>query len=153
MNKIKKNALLIGSLLAFNSLWADNIITDFEEIARIELSLKPNQTLMIDHRKGALLGIMEISPSGKIKTLPIPQELRGKSESDVMGKSSPYKTDVEHFGNTSTTIYTRQDNALDSEQKGVEDLSKGVQKRQGNHQWDKSKIIFEQESEVLDIMR
>lgn len=153
MKRMKNSALLAISFVALNTLWADNIITDFEEIARIELSLKPNQTLMIDHKRGALLGIMEISPSGKVKTLPIPQELWGKNEADVMGKSSLYKTNVEHFGSTSTTIYTRQDKTKDSEQRGVEDLSRGVQKRQGGHQWDKSKIIFEQESEVLEIVR
>lgn len=153
MKRVKNSALLAISLVTLNVLWADNVITDFDEIARIELSLKANQTLMIDHKRGALLGIMEISPSGKVKTLPIPQELRGKSETDVMGKSSLYKTNVEHFGSASTTIYTRQDKSHDSEQRGVEDLSKGVQKRQGGHQWDKNKIIFEQKSEVLEIVR
>ena len=64
---------------------ADNMILDFETIERIELNLKPNQTLMIDHKRGVLLGIMEIAPNGSIKRLPIPKELLGKSEADVMG--------------------------------------------------------------------
>lgn len=78
-------SVLAGIIASAVAMWADNMILDFETIARIELNLKPNQTLMIDHKRGVLLGIMEIQSNGSIKRLPIPKELLGKNEADVMG--------------------------------------------------------------------
>ncbi len=180
---MKKQCLLMIFIGAM-TLRADNMITDFETIARIELNLKPNQTLMIDHKRGVLLGIMEISESGKIKRLPIPQELIGKSESDVMGggSQSNYEKSTSSFGGSSTTIYHKKEPLKETSkntpkaptqvspseekikmsgkpqtpktnEKGVEDTKQGVKKREGEREWDKSKIIYEQKNETLEILR
>ena len=139
------------------SLSADNMILDFESIERIELNLKPNQTLMIDHKRGVLLGIMEIMPNGSVKRLPIPKELLGKSEADVMGGSKrPYESTTSHMGNQSTTIYHNikgKAKSATGKEKGVENLKGGIKQREGNIEWDKSKIIYEQQEETLEILR
>ncbi|MCH5314168.1 MAG: hypothetical protein J1E28_07250 [Helicobacter sp.] len=138
---------------------ADNMILDFETIARIELNLKPNQTLMIDHKRGVLLGIMEVSPSGAIKRLPVPKELLGKSEADVMGGGTKeqYEREMSNFGGSQTTIYHKNIKGKakipTGKEKGVENLKAGTKKREGEIEWDKSKIIYEQQEEVLDISR
>lgn len=136
-------------------VWADNMILDFETIERIELNLKPNQTLMIDHKRGVLLGIMEITPSGAIKRLPIPPELLGKSEADVMGGTKgQYEAKTSHFGNSSTTIYIKGKAKIPTgKEKGVENLKEGTKKRENDMEWDKSKIIYEQQEQTLDIIR
>ncbi len=137
---------------------ADNMILDFESIKRIELNLKPNQTLMIDHKRGVLLGIMEIAPNGSIKRLPIPKELLGKSEADVMGgKKDEYKSNTSHFGGSPTTIYHKnikgKAKSATGNEKAIESSQSGIKKREGNREWDKSKIIYEQEEQTLDILR
>lgn len=176
---MKKQCLLMIFAGAM-AMQADNMITDFETIARIELNLKPNQTLMIDHKRGVLLGIMEISESGKIKRLPIPQELIGKSESDVMGggSQSNYERSTSNFGGSPTTIYHKKETIKEksknipqtntseekikmsgkpqtpkANEKGVEDTKQGIKKREGEREWDKSKIIYEQKNETLEISR
>lgn len=133
---------------------ADNMILDFETIERIELNLKPNQTLMIDHKRGVLLGIMEIAPNGSIKRLPIPKELLGKSEADVMGgKKDEYKSNTSHFGGSPTTIIKGKAKSATGNEKAIESSQSGIKKREGNREWDKSKIIYEQEEQTLDILR
>ncbi|WP_295702133.1 hypothetical protein [uncultured Helicobacter sp.] len=141
------------------NVWADNMILDFDSIERIELNLKPNQTLMIDHKSGALLGIMEISPNGVIKRLPIPPDLLGKSEADIMGGSSlkEYEVHTDRFVDSPTTIYYKE---IEGEakipmgnEKGVENPKLGIKQRKGEREWDKSKIIYEQAEEILDIIR
>lgn len=150
--------ILLCMGIAMN-VWADNIILDFDSIERIELNLKPNQTLMIDHKSGALLGIMEISPNGTIKRLPIPPELLGKSEVDVMGGSSlkEYESYTNHFGDSPTTIYYKeiegQTKTTMSDEKGVENPKLGIKQREGEREWNKGKIIYEQAEEILDIIR
>lgn len=150
---------VIFCISAAVSTWADNIILDFETIERIELNLKPNQTLMIDHKRGALLGIMEITPNGNIKRLPIPSELLGKSEADVMGNgtSKQYDSKTSNFGNSKTTIYYKNIKGKaqipSGKEKGIENSKGGIKKREGSFEWDKSKIIYEQEEQTLDIIR
>lgn len=165
-------SVLAGIIASAVVMWADNMILDFETIARIELNLKPNQTLMIDHKRGVLLGIMEIQSNGSIKRLPIPKELLGKNEADVMGgKKSGYESTTSHFGGAQTTIYskTQKDKKGDTssnvakikgtaqipsgKQKGVENSKAGNTKRAGDFEWDKSKIIYEQQEETLEIER
>lgn len=147
-------AWLIGASVAL----ADNMILDFETIKRIELNLKPNQTLMIDHRRGALLGIMEVMDNGKIRQLPIPKELLGKSEADVMGENKDtYTATKSNFGNTQTTIYHKNIKGVPKlptgKEKSVESNKKTTKPRDNKMEWDKSKIIYEQKEQVLDIMR
>lgn len=154
---IKK--VFLGVCIGFSvNVLADNMILDFETIERIELNLKPNQTLMIDHKRGVLLGIMEIAPNGSIKRLPIPKELLGKSEADVMGGSkSQYQSDTSHFGGSSTTIYHKnikgKAKSATGNEKAVESSQSGIKKREGNREWNKSQIIYEQEEQTLDILR
>lgn len=138
--------------------YGDNMVLDFETIARIELNLKPNQTLMIDHRRGVLLGIMEVLPNGKIKQLPVPRELLGKSESDVLGGSKDrYKSETSHFGGVSTTIYEPKIKGKaklpSGKEKGVENLKESAKVRENSREWDKGKIIYEQKEQTLDILR
>ncbi|RDU59184.1 hypothetical protein [Helicobacter marmotae] len=132
---------------------ADNMVLDFDSIERIELNLKSNQTLMINHKTGRLLGIMEIGRDGKVRTLPIPRELLGKNESDIMGGSTlnQYDSHTSHIGDFTTTIYIRgKEQIIDVEQVKS---SQAPKKREGEFEWDKSKIIYEQNEEILDIMR
>ncbi|MCX2716756.1 hypothetical protein OQH61_03285 [Helicobacter sp. MIT 21-1697] len=150
--------ILIAMVTSVAVIWADNMILDFETISRIELNLKSNQTLMIDHKRGVLLGIMEISPSGAVKQLPIPPELLGKSEADIMGDAKPkYDKTTSHFGGSPTTFYHKNIKGKakipSGNEKGVEDLKKGTKKREGNMEWDKSKIIYEQQEQILDVLR
>lgn len=153
---------LLGVLALTGSMcmvgYADNIVLDFESIARIELNLKPNQTLMIDHRRGVLLGIMEVQPNGKVKQLPIPKELLGKSESDILGGSKDnYKSETSHFGGVSTTIYQPKIKGKatlpSGKEKGVEKMGQGAKTRDNAMEWDKGKIIYEQKEQTLDILR
>lgn len=152
-----KTAILAVFLGLSTQALADNMILDFETIEKIELNLKPNQTLMIDHKRGVLLGIMEITPSGAIKQLPIPKELLGKSEADIMGGAKGnYESSTSHIGGTTTTIYTNikgKAKSASGKEKAVEDSKAGVKKRESGTEWDKSKIIYEQQEEVLDILR
>ena len=150
--------ILIAITASVAVMWADNMILDFETISRIELNLKPNQTLMIDHKRGVLLGIMEISPNGAVKRLPVPPELLGKSEAEVMGEAkSNYDKKTSNFGGSPTTFYHKSIKGKakipSGNEKGVEDLKKGTKKREGNVEWDKSKIIYEQQEQTLDILR
>ncbi len=150
--------ILIAITASVAVMWADNMILDFETISRIELNLKPNQTLMIDHKRGVLLGIMEISPNGAVRRLPVPPELLGKSEAEVMGEAKPnYDKKTSHFGGSPTTFYHKSIKGKakipSGNEKGVEDLKKSTKKREGNVEWDKSKIIYEQQEQTLDILR
>lgn len=156
---------LLGILLCV--AYADNMVLDFEMIRKIELYLKPNQTLMIDHKSGTLLGIMEILPSGKIRQIPLPQELIGKSEADILGwVQNNYDKKTEHLGTSTTTIYTPKENKQEKQeskikgtpakpnekQKGIEDTTKPTTKKQSNIEWDKSKIIYENTEETLEVL-
>ncbi|TLD95184.1 hypothetical protein LS71_008475 [Helicobacter jaachi] len=148
----------MGIMVAVASALADNVVLDFETIKRIELNLKPNQTLMIDHKRGVLLGIMEISANGAVKRLPIPPELLGKTEADIMGGTkSLYDKETSHFGNAQTTIYYKnikgKAKTPTGKEKGAEDTKAGLKQREGEHEWDKSKIIYEQQEQTLDILR
>lgn len=138
--------------------YGDNMVLDFETIARIELNLKPNQTLIIDHRRGVLLGIMELQPNGTLKRLPVPKELLGKSEADIMGGTKEqYKSNTTHLGNSPTTIYSKEmkgkPKAATGNEKAVESKQGKIKKREGDREWDKGKIIYEQEEQTLDILR
>ncbi|PAF48422.1 hypothetical protein BKH46_00470 [Helicobacter sp. 12S02634-8] len=50
--------------------FADTFITDGIQVA---ISLKSNQVLLIDHRTQKPIGIMEITPNGKLIKLPLPR--------------------------------------------------------------------------------
>lgn len=151
-------SVLVSMIASMAIMWADNMILDFETIAQIELNLKPNQTLMIDHKRGVLLGIMEVSPNGAIKRLPIPKELLGKSEADVMGSvRGDYNRETSNFGGSSTTIYYKDIKGKakipSGKEKSVENPKETLKKREGDREWNKSKIIYEQQEETLDIAR
>lgn len=151
-------SVLVSMIASIAIMWADNMILDFETIAQIELNLKPNQTLMIDHKRGVLLGIMEVSPNGAIKRLPIPKELLGKSEVDVMGGTrGDYNRETSNFGSSLTTIYYKDIKGKakipSGKEKSVENPKETLKKREGDREWNKSKIIYEQQEETLDIAR
>lgn len=69
--------MLVG-LVSF--CFGDNFIIDTHSIRDFELLLKPNQTLMINHKTGKLIGILEQTPDGKMKKLPIPQKWFDKNK-------------------------------------------------------------------------
>ncbi len=129
-------SVLVSMIASMAIMWADNMILDFETIAQIELNLKPNQTLMIDHKRGVLLGIMEVSPNGAIKRLPIPKELLGKSEADVMGGvRGDYNRETSNFGGSSTTIYYKDIKGKakipSGKEKSVENPKETLKNREG----------------------
>lgn len=69
---MSKKILIMLSFVSF--CFGDNFIIDTHSIRDFELLLKPNQTLMINHKSGKLIGILEQTPDGKMKRLPIPKK-------------------------------------------------------------------------------
>lgn len=111
--KIQGNAMgkKIFIILGFVSFcFGDNFIIDTHSIRDFELLLKPNQTLMINHKTGKLIGILEQTPDGRIKKLPIPQKWFDKNkESAFRLKNYQDSTPRQSGGLDSMKVYEKNE--------------------------------------------
>lgn len=103
-----KKIFIILSFVSF--CFGDNFIIDTHSIRDFELLLKPNQTLMINHKTGKLIGILEQTPDGRMKKLPIPQKWFDKNkESAFRLKNYQDSTPRQSGGLDSMKVYEKNE--------------------------------------------
>lgn len=118
------------SLIIFINLKADNIIPQDNMLQDLEAKyhLKSNQVLLFDYRKKVPVGILEISPNGKIKKIPLPS--KQSFEKDVSKPNSkPKKIDSKEY---TKPLPLQQEKLINT-----------------NKQWDKKQIPYEIKEEVI----
>lgn len=139
--KIRFAVFFLG--VFFQGLFADSMISEDDIIANIPL--KSNQVLLFDNRTQRAIGIIEVTPSGKILRIPLPKNNKNtrlqpqikKLESSLPQKTPSPKKD-ENIQNTQA-----EENIPESSGKKEEPL---INK---NKQWDKKKIPYLIKEEII----
>lgn len=124
-------------------LFADSMINEDDIIANIPL--KSNQVLLFDNRTQRAVGIIEITPSGKILRIPLP-----KNNKNTLLQLQTKKS-RSSFSQT-TTIQTKNDNIQNTQD--TQNISKPSDKSEEplinkNKQWDKKKIPYLIKEEII----
>lgn len=124
-------------------LFADSMINEDDIIANIPL--KSNQVLLFDNRTQRAVGIIEITPSGKILRIPLPKNNKNTLLQPQTKKSRS------SFSQT-TTIQTKNDNIQNTQD--TQNISKPSDKSEEplinkNKQWDKKKIPYLIKEEII----
>lgn len=124
-------------------LFADSMINEDDIIANIPL--KSNQVLLFDNRTQRAVGIIEITPSGKILRISLPKNNKNTLLQPQTKKSRS------SFSQT-TTIQTKNDNIQNTQD--TQNISKPSDKSEEplinkNKQWDKKKIPYLIKEEII----
>lgn len=124
----------------FGGLFADSMINENDIIANIPL--KPNQVLLFDNRTQRAVGIIEVTPSGKILRIPLPRNNKNTpSQPQAKNALSPLPQ---------ATPSTKKDENLEN----TENIPKPSAKSEEplinkNKEWDKKKIPYLIEEEII----
>lgn len=138
--------LILAYLFLVDFLLSDSIIlpqtqkpSELDFILEQNL-LKPNQVLLIDHRTQLVIGIMEITPEGKILRLPLPKSLK---QTKILTSEST-NTEVE---NQKIQI----SKSLQSLKKNPENMENPESKSLINkhREWNKNQIPFFIQEEII----
>lgn len=128
----------------FGSLFADSMIGEDDIIANI--ALKSNQVLLFDNRTQRAVGIIEVTPNGKILRIPLP-----KNNKNTLSTSQTKKPESSPTQAVSSPI---KDKNLQNAQQDTESIPKPSDKSEErlinkNKQWDKKKIPYLIKEEVI----
>lgn len=124
----------------FGVLFADSMINEDNIIANIPL--KSNQVLLFDNRTQKAVGIIEVTPSGKILKIPLPTNNKNTL---LEGQTKKSKSSLPQ----TTPLKTKNENT-----QNVEKISKPSDNSKKplinkNKQWDKKKIPYLIEEEII----
>lgn len=137
---MKIHFLVIFLGVFFGGLFADSMINEDDIIANIPL--KSNQVLLFDNRTQKAVGIIEVTPSGKILRIPLPRNNKNTlSQPQAKNPQSPLPQ---------ATPSTKKD----ENPQNTENISKPSVKSEDplinkNKEWDKKKIPYLIEEEVI----
>lgn len=138
--------LILAYLFLVDFLLSDSIIlpqtqkpSELDFILEQNL-LKPNQVLLIDHRTQLAIGIMEITPEGKILRLPLPKSLK---QTKILTSEST-NTEVENqkiqIPKSSQSLKKNPENIENPESKSL--INK-------YREWNKNQIPFFIQEEII----
>lgn len=138
--------LILAYLFLVDFLLSDSIIlpqtqkpSELDFILEQNL-LKPNQVLLIDHRTQLVIGIMEITPEGKILRLPLPKSLK---QTKILTSEST-NTEVEN----QKTQLLKLPQSLKKNPENIENLeSKSLINK--HREWNKNQIPFFIQEEII----
>lgn len=139
--KIRFAVFFLG--VFFQGLFADSMISEDDIIANIPL--KSNQVLLFDNRTQRAIGIIEVTPSGKILRIPLPKNNKNtrlqpeiKKLESSLPQTTPSPKKDENIQNTQA-----KENIPESSGKKEEPL---INK---DKQWDKKKIPYLIKEEII----
>lgn len=132
--KIRFAVVFLG--VFFGCLFGDSMINEDDIIANIPL--KSNQVLLFDNRTQRAVGIIEVTPSGKILRIPLPRN----------NKNTPSEPQTKKLESSipQTTLLPKKDEDLQNTQdtKSIPESSDSSKEPliNKNKQWDKKKIPY-----------
>lgn len=132
--KIRFVVVFLG--VFFGCLFADSMINEDDIIANIPL--KSNQVLLFDNRTQRAVGIIEVTPSGKILRIPLPKN----------NKNAPSEPQTKKLESSipQTTLLPKKDEDLQDTQdtESIPEPSDSSKEPliNKNKQWDKKKIPY-----------
>lgn len=144
--------LVFTYLFLVSFLISDNVVIpqsqetkdlNFAKDTLEKFSLKPNQVLLINHRTQLAIGIIEITPEGKIIRLPLPKSFRQTKVYD--SKPSNLKFQKQSL-EPSQSLRKISTNSEPKKSMRVEELKPLINK---HREWNKNQIPFFVEEEMI----